>query len=117
MMHTRVCRGQVAVRHVEPLAEQQAAGARDVEQAARRAEEALDAEMESLLRSLSDVVSSDAHPPPPPAVFAGQLYAGDAAAAAYMGMGGHMHMALAIDKLATLGTFLRQVSETAYIIL
>ncbi|KAF8659014.1 hypothetical protein HU200_058858 [Digitaria exilis] len=99
---------KVAVRHVEPLAEQQAAGARDVEQAARRAEEALDAEMEALLRSLSDVVSSDAGGrQPPPGLFGGQLYAGDAAAA-YMGMG-HVHMALAIDKLATLGTFLRQV--------
>ncbi|KAF8687758.1 hypothetical protein HU200_042693 [Digitaria exilis] len=101
---------KVAVRHVEPLAEQQAAGARDVEQAARRAEEALDAEMEALLRSLSEVVSSDAGGgQPPPGVFGGQLYAGDAAAA-YMGMG-HVHMALAIDKLATLGTFLRQADE------
>jgi transcription factor TGA len=99
---------QVAVRHVEPLAEQQAAGARDVEQAARRAEEVLDAEMEALLRSLSEVVASDGQPPPP-GVFGGQLYhpAADAAAG-YMGLG-HMHMALAMDKLAMLGTFLRQV--------
>ncbi|XP_039844073.1 transcription factor TGAL8-like isoform X2 [Panicum virgatum] len=103
----------VAVRHVEPLAEQQAAGARDVEQAARRAEEALDAELEALLRSLSEVVASDAQQPP--GVFGGQLYqhlpgADAAAAAGYMGMG-HMHMALAMDKLATLGTFLRQADE------
>ncbi|OEL30946.1 TGACG-sequence-specific DNA-binding protein TGA-2.1 [Dichanthelium oligosanthes] len=103
---------QVAVRHVEPLVEQQAAGARDVEQAARRAEEALDAELEALLRSLSEVVSSDAQQPPP-GVFGGQLYQhhpGADAAAGYMGMG-HMHMALAMDKLATLGNFLRQADE------
>ena len=99
------------MRHVEPLAEQQAAGARDVEQAARRAEEALDAELEALLRSLSEVVASDTQPPPP-GVFGGQLYPHlpGADAAGYMGMG-HMHMALAMDKLATLGTFLRQVSD------
>jgi hypothetical protein len=107
---------QVGLRHVEPLAEQQAAGSRDVEQAARRAEEALDAELEALLRSLSEVVASDAQPPSP-GVFGGQLYphhpGADAAAAGYMGMGmgmGHMHMALAMDKLATVGTFLRQVT-------
>ncbi|KAG2607263.1 transcription factor TGAL8-like isoform X2 [Panicum virgatum] len=102
---------KVAVRHVEPLAEQQAAGARDVEQAARRAEEALDAELEALLRSLSEVVASDAQPPPP-GVFGGQLYPHlpGADAAGYMGMG-HMHMALAMDKLATLGTSLRQADE------
>ncbi|RLN12905.1 transcription factor HBP-1b(c38)-like isoform X1 [Panicum miliaceum] len=107
-------KARVAVRHVEPLAEQQAAGARDMEQAARRAEEALDAELEALLRSLSEVVASDAQPPPP-GVFGGQLYphhpgADAAAAAGYMGMG-HMHMALAMDKLATVGTFLRQADE------
>ncbi|PUZ59934.1 hypothetical protein GQ55_4G083200 [Panicum hallii var. hallii] len=108
---------KVGLRHVEPLAEQQAAGARDVEQAARRAEEALDAELEALLRSLSEVVASDAQPPSP-GVFGGQLYphhpGADAAAAGYMGMGmgmGHMHMALAMDKLATVGTFLRQADE------
>ncbi|XP_004965886.1 transcription factor TGAL8 isoform X2 [Setaria italica] len=101
---------KVAVRHAEPLAEQQAAGARDVEQAARRAEEALDAEMEALMRSLSEVVASDAQPPP--GVFGGQFYPHHptADAAGYMGMG-HMHMALAMDKLATLGTFLRQADE------
>ncbi|CAN6177537.1 unnamed protein product [Urochloa humidicola] len=100
---------KVAVRHVEPLAEQQAAGARDVEQAARRAEEALDAELDALLRSLSEVVASDG---PPPGVFAGQLYhPGADAAAGYMGGMGHMHMALAMDKLATIGTFLRQADE------
>ena len=108
---------QVAVRHVEPLAEQQAAGARDVEQAARRAEEALDAELEALLRSLSEVVASDAQPPPP-GVFGGQLYPHlpGADAAGYMGMG-HMHMALAMDKLATLGTFLRQVTISLSVLL
>ncbi|CAL5053765.1 unnamed protein product [Urochloa decumbens] len=103
---------KVAVRHVEPLAEQQAAGARDVEQAARRAEEALDAELDALLRSLSEVVAADGQPPPP-GVFAGQLYlpGGADAAAGYMGGMGHMHMALAMDKVATLGTFLRQADE------
>jgi len=95
---------------VEPLAEQQAAGARDVEQAARRAEEAQDAELEALLRSLSEVVSSDAQPPPPPGMmYGGQLYQHPAdVAAGYMGMG-HMHVALAMDKVASLGTILRQV--------
>ena len=96
------------VRHVEPLAaEQQAAGARDVEQAARRAEEALDAELEALLRSLSEVVSSDAQPPPPGMMYGGQLYH-PADVAGYMGMG-HMHVAVAMDKVASLGTILRQV--------
>jgi len=95
---------------VEPLGEQQAAGARDVEQAARRAEEAQDAELEALLRSLSEVVSSDAQPPPPPGMmYGGQLYQHSAdVAAGYMGMG-HMHVALAMDKVASLGTILRQV--------
>lgn len=95
---------------MEPLAEQQAAGARDVEQAARRAEEALDAELEALLRSLSEVVSSDAQQPPPPGMmYGGQLYHHPAdVAAGYMGMG-HMHVALAMDKVASLGTILRQV--------
>ncbi|CAL5048697.1 unnamed protein product [Urochloa decumbens] len=105
---------KVAVRHVEPLAEQQAAGARDVEQAARRAEVALDAELDALLRSLSEVVAADGQPPPP-GVFAGQLYphhpGADAAAGYMLGGMGHMHMALAMDKVATLGTFLRQADE------
>lgn len=99
---------QVVVRHVEPLAEQQAAGARDVEQAARRTEEALDAELEALLRSLSEVVSSDVQPPGPGMMYGGgQLYH-PADVAGYMGMG-HMHVALAMDKVASLGTILRQV--------
>lgn len=97
---------KVVVRHVDPLAEQQAAGARDVEQAARRAEEALDAEMEALLRSLSEVVSTDA--PPPPGMMYGQLY--HHPAGADMGMG-HMQMVLAMDKVAALGTVLRQADE------
>ena len=94
---------------MEPLAEQQAAGARDVEQAARRAEEALDAELDALLRSLSEVVASDA-PPPPGMMYGGggQLYHPADVAAGYMGMG-HMHVALAMDKVASLGTILRQV--------
>ncbi|CAN6201115.1 unnamed protein product [Urochloa humidicola] len=101
---------KVAARHVEPLAEQQAAGAREVEQASRRAEEALDAELDALLRSLSEVVASDGQPPP--GVFAGgQLYHPAGADAGYMGGMGHVHLALAMDKLATLGTFLRQADE------
>lgn len=103
-----LARAQVVVRHVEPLAEQQAAGARDVEQAARRTEEALDAELEALLRSLSEVVSSDVQPPGPGMMYGGgQLYH-PADVAGYMGMG-HMHVALAMDKVASLGTILRQV--------
>lgn len=101
---------KVVVRHVEPLAEQQAAGARDVEQAARRTEEALDAELEALLRSLSEVVSSDVQPPGPGMMYGGgQLYH-PADVAGYMGMG-HMHVALAMDKVASLGTILRQADE------
>ena len=96
------------VRHVEPLGEQQAAGARDVEQAARRVEEALDAELDALLRSLSEVVASDAPPPPGMMYGGGQLYHPADVAAGYMGMG-HMHVALAMDKVASLGTILRQV--------
>ncbi|XP_066377167.1 transcription factor TGAL8-like isoform X1 [Miscanthus floridulus] len=101
---------KVVVRHVEPLAEQQAAGARDVEQAARRVEEALDAELDALLRSLSEVVASDAPPPPGMMYGGGQLYHPADVAAGYMGMG-HMHVALAMDKVASLGTILRQADE------
>ena len=93
-------RAQVVLRHVEPLTEQQAAGAFDVQQSARRAEDALDGELEALLRSLSEVVSSDAQPPGMPY---GQYYH-PADVASYM------HVALAMDKLASLGTFLRQVT-------
>ncbi|KAJ1259918.1 hypothetical protein BS78_10G192500 [Paspalum vaginatum] len=99
---------KVVVRPVEAaLAEPQAAGARDVEQAARRAEEALDADLEALLRSLSEVVSSDA-----PEMYGGggQLYHHPAADAGFMGVGS-MHMALAVDKVASLGTVLLQADE------
>ncbi|XP_062178550.1 transcription factor TGAL8-like isoform X2 [Phragmites australis] len=94
---------KVVLRHVEPLTEQQAAGARDVQQSARRAEDALDGELEALLRSLSEVIS-DAQPP---GMSYGQYYQ-QADVAGYMG---HMHMALAMDKLASLGTFLGQADE------
>lgn len=102
------------VRQVEPLAEQQAAGARDVEQAARRTEEGLDAELDALLRSLSEVVSSDAQPPPPGMMYGGQLYHPADVAAGYMGMG-HMHVALAMDKVASLGAILRQVTTIDFL--
>ncbi|KAK3134101.1 hypothetical protein QOZ80_6AG0545020 [Eleusine coracana subsp. coracana] len=94
---------KIVLRHVEPLTEQQAAAACDVQQSARRAEEAIDGEMGALLRSLSEVVSSD---PQPPAMY-GQLYH-PADVAGYMGQ---MHMAIAMDKVAALGTFLRQADE------
>lgn len=94
---------QVVLQHVEPLTEQQAAAVCDVQQSARRAEEALDGELGALLRSLSEVVSSD---PQAPAMYGGQLYH-PADVAGYMG---HMHMAIAMDKLAAMGTFLRQVT-------
>ncbi|KAL6603826.1 hypothetical protein ACP70R_044187 [Stipagrostis hirtigluma subsp. patula] len=102
---------KMVLRHAEPLAEQQAAGAFDVQQSARRAEEALDGELEALLRSLSEVVSADAAAPPqqqaPAAAMYQQLYH-QHHPAGYMG---HMQMAVAMDKLASLGTLLRQADD------
>ncbi|XP_062229260.1 transcription factor TGAL8-like isoform X2 [Phragmites australis] len=94
---------KVVLQHVEPLTEQQAAGAFDVQQSARRAEDALDGELEALLRSLSEVVSSDAQPPGMPYGYGQYYHPADVA--------GYMHVALAMDKLASLGTFLRQADE------
>jgi transcription factor TGA len=94
------------LRHVNPLAEQQQAAVCDVQQSARRVEEALDGELETLLRSLSEVVSSDdLHPP---AMYGQQVYHPAADVAGYMGQ---MHMVVAMDKLAALGNFLRQASD------
>jgi hypothetical protein len=94
------------LRHVDPLAEQQQAAVCDVQQSARRVEEALDGDLGTLLRSLSEVVSSD---PQPPAMYGQQVYHPAADVARYMGQ--QMHMVVAMDKLAALGTFLRQASD------
>jgi transcription factor TGA len=93
------------LRHVDPLAEQQQAAVCDVQQSARRVEEALDGDLGTLLRSLSEVVSSD---PQPPAMYGQQVYHPAADVAGYMGQ---MHMVVAMDKLAALGNFLRQASD------
>jgi hypothetical protein len=94
------------LRHVDPLEEQQQAAVCDVQQSARRVEEALDGDLGTLLRSLSEVVSSD---PQPPAMYGQQVYHPAADVARYMGQ--QMHMVVAMDKLAALGTFLRQASD------
>ncbi|KAL6874159.1 hypothetical protein ACP4OV_014241 [Aristida adscensionis] len=104
---------KIVVRHAEPVAEQQAAGAFELQQSARRAEEALDGELEALLRSLSEAVSTDAAAQAAPAAAAAmyqQLY-GHHHPADVAGYMGHMQMAVAMDKLASLGTFLRQADE------
>jgi hypothetical protein len=59
----------------------------------------------TLLRSLSEVVSSD---PQPPVMYGQQQLYHPADVAGYMG---HMHMSIAMDKPAVLGNFLRQASD------
>ncbi|KAG8075281.1 hypothetical protein GUJ93_ZPchr0006g45521 [Zizania palustris] len=100
---------KVVLRHVEPLTEQQLAAVCGVQQAARREEDALDGGLEALLRSLSDVISSDA-----PQTTATMYHhhhpaaAGAAMAASYMGQ---YNLHLAVDKLASLAAVLRQADE------
>ncbi|KAL5200620.1 hypothetical protein ABZP36_021823 [Zizania latifolia] len=102
---------KVVLRHVEPLTEQQLAAVCGAQQAARREEDALDGGLEALLRSLSEVISSDAPTPPPPqtpAMYHHPAAAAGAMAASYMGQ---YNLHLAMDKLASLATVLRQADE------
>ncbi|WVZ77489.1 hypothetical protein U9M48_025348 [Paspalum notatum var. saurae] len=89
---------KAALRHAEPLTEQQAMGICGVEQWARDAEAALDQQLQAMHRSVSDAVSSPS----------------DAAAllCPYSDVPGYMAaMSVAIGKLASLEAFIRQADE------
>uniref|UniRef100_J3MFV0 DOG1 domain-containing protein n=1 Tax=Oryza brachyantha TaxID=4533 RepID=J3MFV0_ORYBR len=112
---------QVVLRHVEPLTEQQLAAVHSAQQAARREEDALDGALQALLRSLADAVSSDspATAPPPwpqtPMIYYHHDHhpAAAAMAASFTGQSctSSYSLQLAMDKLASLPTFLRQADE------
>ncbi|KAF8769616.1 hypothetical protein HU200_006210 [Digitaria exilis] len=84
---------KVAVRHAEPLTEQQAMGICGVQQWATEAEAALDHELQAMHRSVSEAVSPDAA----------------ALLSPYSDVPGYMAaMSLAIAKLSSLEAFVRQ---------
>ncbi|KAL6888834.1 hypothetical protein ACP4OV_009860 [Aristida adscensionis] len=84
---------KLAVRHAEPLTEQQAIGVCGLQRWAQEAEAALDHELHAMHRSVSDaVVSSDVAAPPPLADVPGYMAA----------------MSLAVAKLASLEAFVAQ---------
>ncbi|OEL18637.1 Transcription factor HBP-1b(c1) [Dichanthelium oligosanthes] len=84
---------KVAIRHAEPLTEQQAMGFCGVQQWAREVEAALDHELQAMHRSVSDAVSSDAA----------------ALLCPYSDVPGYMAtMSLAIGKLASMEAFVTQ---------
>ncbi|KAJ1278355.1 hypothetical protein BS78_04G073300 [Paspalum vaginatum] len=84
---------KIALRHAEPLTEQQAMGVCGVQQWARDAEAALDQDLQAMHRSVSDAVSSDAA----------------ALLCPYSDVPGYMAaMSVAIGKLASLEAFVRQ---------
>uniref|UniRef100_A0A0E0JWS7 BZIP domain-containing protein n=1 Tax=Oryza punctata TaxID=4537 RepID=A0A0E0JWS7_ORYPU len=89
----------MVVRHAEPLTEQQAAGVYGVQQSAREREEALDRDLHTTHRALSDAVSSDALLLFPPGAGAGGAAYSDVAMA---------HLSLAIANLTSLEAFVRQ---------
>lgn len=90
---------QIALRHTEPLTEQQILGVCGLQQSVRETEEALSQGLEALYGSLSDTIISDALNCP-------------SNMANYMGQ-----MAVAINKLSTLEGFVRQVRKTSFTII
>ena len=82
---------QVILSQIEPLTEQQILGICGLQQSTQEAEEALSQGLEALNQSLSDTITSDSLSCPPNM-------------ANYMGQ-----MAIAMNKLATLEGFVRQV--------
>jgi transcription factor TGA len=79
------------LHHVEPLTEQQLLGVCGLQQSTQETEEALSQGLEALNQSLSDTIASDALSCPPNM-------------ANYMGQ-----MAIAMNKIANLEGFVRQV--------
>ncbi|KAF0914205.1 hypothetical protein E2562_027613 [Oryza meyeriana var. granulata] len=111
---------KVVLRHVEPLTEQQLSAVYSAQQAARREEDALDGGLQALLRSLSDVLSSDApaaasQQQTPPVMYHHHHHHHPAVAAtmaaSFIGHSYSYNLQLAMDKLASLATFLRQADE------
>lgn len=85
---------QLLVNHLEPLTEQQLSGISNLQQSSQQAEDALSQGMEALQQSLSETLVGGS---PGPAGSSENV-------ANYMGQ-----MAMAMGKLGTLESFLRQV--------
>lgn len=85
---------QLLMNQLEPLTEQQLAGIYNLQQTSQQAEDALSQGMEALQQSLSETLASGSSSTP----------GSSANVANYMGQ-----MAMAMGKLGTLESFLRQV--------
>lgn len=84
---------QMLLHHMEPLTEQQLLGVCGLQQSAQETEEALSQGLEALNQSLSDTIATDA-------------LSCTSNVANYMGQ-----MAIAMNKLANLEGFVRQVRK------
>jgi transcription factor TGA len=85
---------QILIPQIEPLTEQQLLGICNLQQSSQQAEDALSQGMEALQQSLADIV-------------AGGLLGSSPNVANYMGQ-----MAMAMGKLGTLESFVRQVHNS-----